>query len=94
MSMRTPNVNERMRRSIEVKSNRDSEEFDRVKSEPRDVSGQSGQSGVDTTGPKKPPAFHSLPNSPLSDLPTQSASRFLSIELQTLSFFGVFGEIP
>ena len=80
--MRTPNVAEQMRRSREVKSNRDSEEVDRVKStQPVEAS---GQSGVDTA---KPPAYHSVPSSPVSDLPAQSASRFLSLELQTLSEF-------
>ena len=81
--MRTPNIAERMRQSREVKSNRDSDEFDRVKSkQPVGVSDQSGKSGI---GIMKPPAYHSVPSSPVSDLPVQSPSRFLSIELQTLS---------
>ena len=79
--MRTPNVAEQMRRSREVKSSRDTDEVDRVKStQPVEAS---GQSGVDTA---KPLAYHSLPSSLVSDVPAQSASRFLSIELQTLSF--------
>ena len=78
--MRTPNVAENIRASREVKSNRDTDEVDRFKSkQPVEAS---GQSGVDTA---KPPAYHSVPSSPVSDLPVQSASRFLSIELQTLS---------
>ena len=78
--MRTPNVAEQLRRSREIKSNRDTDEVDRVKSkQPVEAS---GQSGVDTA---KPLAYHSLPSSPVSDVPAQSASRFLSIELQTLS---------
>ena len=78
--MRTPNVAEQIRRSREVKSNRDLEEVDRVKStQPVEAS---GQSGVDTA---KPPAYHSVPSSPASDLFVLSASRFSSIELQTLT---------
>ena len=62
--MRTPNVAEQMRRSREVKSNRDTDEVDRFKSkQPVEAS---GQSGVDTA---KPPAYHNVPSSPVSDLP-------------------------
>ena len=69
-----------MRRSREVKSSRDTDEVDRVKStQPVEAS---GQSGVDTA---KPLAYHSLPSSLVSDVPSQSTSRLLSIELQTLS---------
>ena len=78
--MRTPNVAEQIRASREVKSNRDTDEVDRVKS--KQTVEDSGQSGVDKV---KPQAYHSLPSSPVSDVPAQSASRFLSIELQTLS---------
>ena len=80
--MRTPNVAEQIRASREVKSNRDTDEVDRVKS--KQTVEDSGQSGVDKV---KPQAYHSLPSSPVSDVPAQSASRFLSIELQTLSEF-------
>ena len=79
--MRTPNVAEQIRASREVKSNRDTDEVDRVKS--KQTVEDSGQSGVDKV---KPQAYHSLPSSPVSDVPAQSASRFLSIELQMLSF--------
>ena len=60
--MRTPNAAEQLRRSREVKSNRDSEEVDRVKS--KQLVEASGQSGVDTA---KPPAYHSVPSGPVSD---------------------------
>ena len=54
-----------MRRSREVKSNRDTDEVDRFKSkQPVEAS---GQSGVDTA---KPPAYHSLPSSLVSDVPS------------------------